>query len=731
MRNEHAGTLAMIGDRLIGAVQAASIGMQALLARRPRLTLVQRLAAFPKDAPSKAPVRIHWNDHQIPFIDAKDDQDLAVGLGMVHAHLRLAQMEIMRRAAQGRIAEMVGPFGVEADRALRLLDVGRAVPAIAASLAPDTRAWIEGFVRGVNHIQQTLRTLPEEMRLLRIGREPWTTEDVLTNARLAAADVNWVVYGALLRARAAVPAEIWRSLWPKLTAGGMPNPEGKLASALARAGSNAAAVAGWRSESGSAMLAADPHLSIALPNVWLAVCMRSPGINVAGLMPAGLPIVAIGRNLHIAWGGTSLHAAASDLIDVADEALEDRLVTLRVRGAGTRKLRLRQSRHGPVVSDGMMLRHTSPLALRWVGHGVSDEIGAMFGVMRAETPDAFRRALESFAIPGQNMIYATKSGDIGHVRALAAPRRASVPTDVVQTEAAAETWKSLARISEFPSHHNPPTGIVASANDEPPPGAVPAGFFFSPPDRVQRLRAMLGTEGKLGLDDLALTQTDTQGRTDAVRRIAARLPDHPARQILLSWDGRYDTGSEGAVVFETLMAALAASLPDQGRVRALRAIWTGRRLLAQEVLALSDEEMRPLALRSMDRALKILRRQGRWGMLHRMPIRHYFGAVPVAGWRYRFGDYGAAGGNDTLLKTGHGPVTGRHLVTYGASARFLADMAKPDANRVVLLGGQDGWLGSTTFADQTGVWRGGAYVDLPLRLETARSWPHVTELRPV
>ena len=179
------------------------------------------------------------------------------------------------------------------------------------------------------------------------------------------------------------------------------------------------------------------------------------------------------------------------------------------------------------------------------------------------------------------------------------------------------------------------------------------------------------------------------------------------------------------------MAALAESLPDQARLRALRAVWTGRRLLAQDVLALAERDMRVLALKAMDRALNILRRQGRWGKLHRMPIRHYFGAIPVIGWRYRFGAYGAAGGNDTLLKTGNAPVRGRHFVTYGASARFLADMAEPDANRVVLFGGQDGWLGSANFADQVGLWRSGGTVNLPLRVETARSWPHVTELRPV
>lgn len=721
----------MMRDRLLGWAVAAGIGTRALLIRRPRLSLVQRLAMLPATAPLRASVSIHWDAQQIPFIDAEDDDDLAVALGMVHAHLRLGQMELMRRVAQGRVAEMVGPLGIELDRALHLLDLSRAVPAIVAGLDDATRAWVEGFVRGVNHVLLHLPQLPEEMRLLGMRREPWTLVDLLTNARLGGADVSWIVYGRLLQARAALPPAIWGALFPRLLASFVPNPETALAGSLARTGSNAAAVAGWRSRSGGALFAADPHLSVTLPNIWLAVGMRSPAMNVVGLMPAGLPVVAIGRNRHLAWGGTSLHAAASDLFDVAGETLTEHHVTVRVRGGRPRVLKLRRSRLGPVVSDGMMLRHASPLALAWVGHRPSDELGAMLRVMRADSSAAFARALEGFAIPGQNMLHATVDGHIGHLLALRAPRRPSAPpTDIVLPPSAASAWDDLAHTSEFPNRLDPASGVVASANDEPPPGAVPAGFFFSPPDRVERLRLLLGGGEKLDLDDMARIQTDVQSRTAGVREVAERLPEHPVRVLLLAWDGRYDVASEGAVLFEALMTELSARLPDQAQLRPLTTIWTGRRLLAGEVLALDDATLRPLALGAMDAAMALLRQHGAWGRLHQMRIRHYFGAAPMVGRRFRFGEYPAPGGNDTLHKTGHGPVRGPHPVSYGASARFLADLADPDANRVVLLGGQDGWLGSANFTDQIPLWRDGKYLVLPLRVEAARLWPHLTVIRP-
>jgi len=719
----------MIADRLRGAAIAAGLVARGLAIRRRRTTLPQRLAMLPATLPASGPVTIHWDAHQIPFIEAASDSDLAVALGVVHAHLRLGQMEIMRRLAQGRVAEMVGPLGVELDRTLLQIDFGRAAPAIAASLRPDVRAWAEGFVRGVNHVLLHAPRLPEEMRLLGIGREPWTLEHLLANTRLAAADVNWIVYGRLLKARAALPEAEWREVWPRLFASGVANPD----IPMARSGSNAAAVAGRRSASGGALLAADPHLSVALPNVWLAAGMRSPGLNCVGLMPAGFPIMAIGRNPHLAWGGTSLHAAATDLFDASNLPLTERTVTLRVRGARPQRIVLQESPLGPVVSDGLMFRNPTRLAMRWVGHEPSDEVGAMLDVMRADSSEAFARALAGFALPGQNMVHAAADGRVGHLLALRTPRHDSLPGDLVLPPGAASAWDGLAGGAEFPNRLDPPEGFVASANDAQPwAGSVPAGFFFSPPDRVRRMRALFGGNAPLDLEDLAAAQLDVAAQRATVAALLERIGDspHPARAVLAAWDGQYDEASRGAVAYEAVMAELARRLPGQERIKPVAAIWMGRTLLAGTILALPDSQLQPMLTAALDRAQRLLRRHRRWGRLHRMRLAHHLAAVPVLGRRYSFGSYGSPGGNDTLNKTGHAPVRGRHNVTFGASARFLADMAEPDANRVALLGGQDGWLGSSTFLDQVPAWRAGAYVTLPLRAETARRWPHHTVLTP-
>src|SRR5258708_21455409 len=118
----------------------------------PKRSLQERLAMLPlRNAPVSRPVTICWDDHQIPFIDAQSDEDLAAALGIVHAHLRLGQMELMRRLAQGRISEIVGRFGLGLDRLMRTFDIGRAVPGILATMPAETRIWLENCARSTHH----------------------------------------------------------------------------------------------------------------------------------------------------------------------------------------------------------------------------------------------------------------------------------------------------------------------------------------------------------------------------------------------------------------------------------------------------------------------------------------------------------------------------------------------------------------------------------------------------
>ncbi|CAA7626472.1 conserved hypothetical protein [Magnetospirillum sp. UT-4] len=734
------GWWAELGDRAAGAAVLARIGAGLAACRlRPGPRFADRLAALPTTGlPLSRPVRVWWDAHAIPFIDAETDSDAAFALGLVHAHLRLTQIEVFRRVATGRTAEMLGPAAVELDHGLRLLDFGRAVPAVLERMPAATRAWLDCFAAGLGHYAAHGRPLPPDLAWLGIRPEPWSAADVLTVGRLAGADVNWMVLFNLVRLRRRPD---WPALWHAVTAeaGAVfpplagTDPLSVAATRLTRSGSNALAVAAHRSASGAALMAADPHLSLMLPGLWLAGAVRSPSFHMAGLMLPGLPFVAIGRNRRIAWSGTALQAASSELFDAHALPAIARRQSVAVRGRRRRReVVLRDTALGPLISDAAPLAGCPPLALAWVGHRPADELSAWLDIARAGDWTEFAAAAAGLAVPGQTLVYADGDGHVGKLAAAHLPRRPPTPpADAVLPPEAAAAWDDLATAAELPRLFDPPGGIVVSANEQPRRSAVRVGLFFAAHHRRLRLERLARRRGRLGLEDLAGFQQDVGSDAAPGLRdwLLARLPpDGAAAAALAGWDGQYGEASLGAAAFEAILARLHRFAHGEFGESAYWASWDPERLLHRRLAASDARDLAAAIAEAGREAGKALKP---WGELHRLRLAHFTAALPLCGRLGRFTDLPSGGGNETVMKTAHGLADGRHAVRFGANARFLADLSDPDRNSVVLLGGQDGWPGSACFLDQLPLWRAGASVPLPLRPETAAAAAvHLSLLRP-
>lgn len=706
-------------------------------------------------------VRIWWSRQQIPFIDAQSEQDLAYSLGLVHAHLRGGQLALYRRIAQGRLSESVGPFARQVDHSLRILDFGRAAPAIIAGWPASTRAWVEAFTAGLN-AYEACAPRPPEAGLLALRPEPWSAEDVVTLGRLAGTDINWLAMYELLPERNGPGwPEEWRRTMaagiggPELSAGRDAEPASRelLAAALrgtAQAGSNAAVVSAERSASGAPLLATDPHLGLSLPNNWLVAGIRAPGVHAVGLMLPGVPFIAVGRNADVAWGGTNLRAASSELYDVArlpPEAIETRQASIRSRGWWTAERPVRRSTAGPIISDGGLFagRPGEELALRWVGHERSDEVSAFLAANRARDAGEFARSFASFAVSGQALLVADRHGTIGLVPALWQPERRTVPpTDLVlAADDPTGAWRGFRTAADLPPLWNPRAGFIASANSQPPQIAEPLGWFRAPPDRLRRLEAALAGRGTISADDLAALQTDVGSppASGLARALLAELAaaglDAAAPALLRrlrGWDGGYQVTSVGAPAFELLLTVVAGRLYGgaAGEVADHRQQWGYlSQFLIEDLRALPPRRRAALlgaAVADADRQAAEFRQ---WGDMHRLRLGHLLAAAPVIGRAFALSDLPYPGSRETLLKSAHDLETGRHDAQYGAQARLIADLADQDTTRIVLLGGQDGWLGSTTAADQVPLWLSGRYLDLPFRLATIeRRYPFRTDLAP-
>jgi len=708
-----------------------------------------RLEAFNRlpTPPFERPVEIRWNLHLVPYIIAETDRDGALALGLVHAHLRLGQMEVLKRIARGRISEMVGPFTTEFDAAIRTIGFARAAPEILRRMPPETRAWLDAYVAGINFYKSATDARPPEFSALGIDEEPWTAEDTLALGRLGGMDFTWIVLPELLKLRATPQ---WQVVWEQLArpggearlpASGAEAPARGRASMLtalfrrtARLGSNSIAVAPSRSASGGALIANDPHLGLHLPNTWLMAGLHTPSYRAVGMMAPGLPVFAFGRTPCLAWGGTNLHGWNTDLVDLAShpDPLSEEVHDIGVRFWIDTRARIRRSDLGPVISDAALLEFPPgrTYAARWIGHLPSDEITALLDLLRAPNGRELSRTLRSFAVPAQNIVYADCEGNIGHLVATWLPDRpVAFPPDIfVDAATSRRHWERILTSGELPSIENPETGYVVSANDrafETPPTRI--GLSFSPGQRAERLAHLVEALDPVDLSDLTTMQRDVYSAAahGLTRLILASAPTGGNLiPDLARWQGTYEAASRGALVYEAVLTHLAPNAFGAAGRSAELAFWLKTGFLdikAAEVLrSLGEARRRELVAAALAAAAREISTHEVWGDRHRLANRHYLGLIPVLGAGYRIGDLPGRGGRETVLKSGAELEIDQHSPSFGSHARHVSDLGDPDANFFILLGGQDGWFGSGAFDDQIPLWTAGESIQLPLSLDTVR-----------
>jgi penicillin amidase len=305
----------------------------------------------------------------VPWIRASSLHDLMVAQGYVTASDRLWQMDMIRRAAAGDLAQIFGPRALAEDRQSRLLGLRQTAETAVDRLSPENRAIIDAYAAGVNlYIRQHRWNLPLEFRLLRYQPQPWTATDtmlvtaymyqMLTSTWKEEIDRAWVtarvgperardlyegtvdspydhvLVGAEDSARpsaAKAPASLAQPAVERraaLETGGYPvsdsarkrvwASEQALVGALpaeigAVLGSNNFVVSGALTRSGKPLLANDAHLPLGIPCIWYMDHLTAPGWNVEGFSIPGVPLVIIGHNDRIAWGFTDGMADVQDL----------------------------------------------------------------------------------------------------------------------------------------------------------------------------------------------------------------------------------------------------------------------------------------------------------------------------------------------------------------------------------------------------------------------------------
>jgi penicillin amidase len=500
-------------------------------------------------------VQVVVDRNGFPHIYAETEPDAMFAFGYMHARDRLWQMDFNRRAAQGRLAEIMGSEALEHDVLVRTIGLNRLAELSAERVKGDQRLYenMSAYAWGVNSYmaEHMPDNLSFEFRQLGYLPEPWTITDSLAIGKAMA----WQLCGSMDDLYMAVLVEKlgWetvRALFPVDRYGEIPiippvsaekpekrnepeevegsdappldSSEGIIEAGIhilemasrqfrvlgpfGNVGSNNWVIDGVKSETGKPALASDPHLGFQMPSVWYVAHLKAATLDVMGVTVPGIPVVVIGHNRNVAWGLTNTQA---DVTDFFVETLNDEKThylhkgawkplvfvseTIKIRGRDPQTLRVPVTVHGPIIEAPGT---AATLAIQWIGSEPDDDALAYYLLNHAADYDDFAAAMRTINAPPQNLNYADTNGMIAMWVAGLFPVRKSgdgrVPVDGSSGDF---DWLGFIPRIDTPHSINPPQHYLASANQRPAPVDYPyyLGYEWDPGYRARRINQLLST----------------------------------------------------------------------------------------------------------------------------------------------------------------------------------------------------------------------------------------------
>ncbi len=501
-------------------------------------------------------VEVLFDGYGVPHLYARNEADLFYAFGYVHARDRLFQMEMIRRLADGRLAEAFGPEALSSDRFFRTLSLRhnarRTIDSVYRKIpgAPFVQA-AEAYVRGVNAFIQQGET-PLEFTLAGIPKTPFTLEDCeIIQGYLAfgfaEAFRSDAYFTTILEKLGPNYLADFNADWPadEPMIPVQPSPAQtaatrtltRLANHLTRlqtslpvrpfVGSNGWVISGKKTKSGKPILSNDTHIGFGQPSVWYEAHLVCPGLNFYGNFLAGTPFGALGHNERGGWGLTMFE---NDDVDFYREKpnpqnpsqvwfkdhwedLQIRTETIRVKDSANVTLPVRESRHGILIQDveGALRQTgltTQPVALWWTFLKFPNRAGeAFYELAHARTAAQAGVAVAKLHAPGLNVMWADASGNIAWWAAAKLPIRPPHvrPYLLLDGSTGADDPTGWWPFSQNPQALNPGRGVLFSANNQPgtpQPGAPQPGDggtglvpgYYMAGDRARRIEQLLFTE---------------------------------------------------------------------------------------------------------------------------------------------------------------------------------------------------------------------------------------------
>ena len=558
----------------------------------------------------KKQVEVRRDGRWIPYIKAENEADLYFTQGYITASDRLWQMDLYRRLAGGRTAEIFGKPALSGDLRWRKFGFEKIVKKSFENFSDEYKAVLENYARGVNAYIATLDkdTLPTEFKILKYTPEPWKATDSLLIGKILADGLSTSWYKDVTREKFKnLSKERFEKLFLEKTpydvlVVGKDVEKSNTKTAFVQeivlpaeflelaekdrlirkrglekvgfyqefnAASNNWVISGKKTLDGKPILANDPHLRPSSPSIWYLANLDSEGFRVSGVTFPGVPGVVLGHNQYIAWGATNLGP------DVQDVFLEEfnskneyktpdglkkakvRTEKIKVRKGNftteteTQQIKVLETRNGPIIQD----RGKRKLALKWTALDPNNaEFEAFYLLNRARNWKDFKAALKTYGGATQNFIYADTKGNIGFHNAGAIPIRKTgkgiFPYDGSKNEG---KWMGNIPFEELPNSFNPPEGFIVTANQRIAGDSYKhfLGRAWASPFRARRIYDLIEPNNKLTVQSSIDIQNDIFSIPDSkfareIVRLKAASPK--TLKVLRGWDGKMSPEAKGAVL---------------------------------------------------------------------------------------------------------------------------------------------------------------------------------------
>jgi penicillin amidase len=708
------------------------------------------------------PVDIGFDSDGIPRIRAASTTDAAAALGFVHARDRMFQMELMRRAASGRLSEIAGPATLAYDRTMRTLGLRRRAVEDFPALPEETRAVLAAYARGVNAwIEARGRFSAPEFLYLGVP-EPWEPVDSLLWGETMGRFLSFNYRTELTRLSLAshIPQQKIDELWPP--AEGPARPEaaiaatpqyadaaGELLAILPRfpepytlpgSASNEWAVDGRHTATGAPLLAGDPHLAFGFPGIWYLARIETPDGVLAGATAPGVPGIVLGHNGHIAWTFTTTGADVQDVF-IETPAGEGQYQTpegprpftvheerIKVRGESDRLLTVRETRHGPVISDlGDSGGPILAVAMANLAPGNTAAAG-LLALNQARDVEAAGKAAALISSPVQNLLVADRESIALFVTGRVPIRRAGDGSAPVPGDGSHD-WIGWASGDRLPRIVEPTSGRLVNTNDRIAPADFPIflGRDWFADWRARRVRELLDRSDKHTADDFARMQIDVRSSfareiLPALLAVPAPEADAPRRAqgLLKDWDGSMTVDKPQPLIFNAwvqhfyglVLQQAGIGVNDGGPLAEFVAYvlspagahWCGGDCTATLKAALAE------ATRDLTGRFGNDPARWRWGDAHPAVFAHpVLRALPVLGPLTTLSI--PSPGDDTTIDRG-GIAYGQFQSVHGAAYRAVYDLADLDRSLFIVAPGQSGNPLSRHARDFLARWRDGATITL-------------------